>query len=801
MSASLKCDCTSANSSRLLVFYETSTTGIFDGETSLSTSNQTISSSGSSIRAVAVPISSTYRRVEWTTLRSTTENTDYGMIRSTTTSVSGDANRAAAATGVNNVSVSVIDPHGTHSGTDSQYVYKSQFFGSRHKTTASGYTYAGAKVTLSSSSSGEIISSGGTTSGLVTTFPASYNGAIIVQAGSSGSVTIEFLYSEPKPRVTLTYNANGGSPTPSDVTVDQGTRITLANAPTRNGYNFAGWLISGTKYAAGDGYTVNSNVTATAQWTQEVVYTVSFDKNSSDVTGDSIPSFTVTQGSACILPGAVLWAREGWIFIGWSTRPDGSVEKQEGDPFTPTANTIFYAVWTKTAGDGAQYDYYKYQTTLRSVDDHDRYVFLISSNVPTEDITLKYQSRIQGARVENHYSYNPTYNPNPKVTEKSRTSNGPVSDWYTTLFASSGSDAEAPNSSQVSLPGDHIRYYEYTRENNASPYYTANDISINTSTSASWEITAPELENYDFVGWFTLNQSYPQDFPITNSLFVIKISEERTITYNEACQKANYVRWFNQEINQSNLTSVNRKYHNYLQARYVGKLVTVLFDATGGILDDFYRDVRFGSPYGSLPTPIRKGYTFDGWYTQETGGTKVSPTTTVTRADDHLLFAHWTKNTTALYAIFKTIGTVSPASKAVTKGSAYGTLPTPTRAGFTFDGWYTKATGGTLVDAATVFNEDEDIILYARWTVIACTVTFDANGGTCDSSTKTVSVGVAIGRLPTAKFSGKNFDGWYTAREGGMKVTSSTIVNTSMTLYAHFNTVAPTPWVTIKISD
>ena len=60
-------------------------------------------------------------------------------------------------------------------------------------------------------------------------------------------------------------------------------------------------------------------------------------------------------------------------------------------------------------------------------------------------------------------------------------------------------------------------------------------------------------------------------------------------------------------------------------------------------------------------------------------------------------------------------GTVSTKSKTVTYNSTYGTLPTPTRAGYTFDGWYTAKTGGTQVTAKTVVTATANHTLYARW--------------------------------------------------------------------------------------
>ncbi|MBQ9851339.1 MAG: S-layer homology domain-containing protein [Ruminiclostridium sp.] len=57
-----------------------------------------------------------------------------------------------------------------------------------------------------------------------------------------------------------------------------------------------------------------------------------------------------------------------------------------------------------------------------------------------------------------------------------------------------------------------------------------------------------------------------------------------------------------------------------------------------------HKTVKSGSTYGTLPTISRDGYTFDGWYTTATGGTKVTSSTKVTNSSNHTLYAHWTKH-------------------------------------------------------------------------------------------------------------------------------------------------------------
>ncbi len=70
--------------------------------------------------------------------------------------------------------------------------------------------------------------------------------------------------------------------------------------------------------------------------------------------------------------------------------------------------------------------------------------------------------------------------------------------------------------------------------------------------------------------------------------------------------------------------------------------VDVTLDACGGVLADDSVTVVFGDIYGELPEPTREGYTFDGWYTAETGGTLVTSGTEVSDKDAHTLYAHWT---------------------------------------------------------------------------------------------------------------------------------------------------------------
>ena len=153
---------------------------------------------------------------------------------------------------------------------------------------------------------------------------------------------------------------------------------------------------------------------------------------------------------------------------------------------------------------------------------------------------------------------------------------------------------------------------------------------------------------------------------------------------------------------------------------------TVTFDANGGN-GGTTRTVAKDAAVGTLPTPTRSGYTFDGWFTAANGGTKIDAATKVT--GNVTYYAHWKANSGSggsggggvpapvNYTVtFNANGGTGDTTRTVAKDAAVGTLPTPTRSGYTFDGWFTAANGGTKIDAATKVSGN--VTYYAHWTVI-----------------------------------------------------------------------------------
>lgn len=89
--------------------------------------------------------------------------------------------------------------------------------------------------------------------------------------------------------------------------------------------------------------------------------------------------------------------------------------------------------------------------------------------------------------------------------------------------------------------------------------------------------------------------------------------------------------------------------------KYLNGVFTVSFNANEGVVNESSKTVVYGSTYGSLPTPTRDYYTFDGWYTAKTGGNKITESSVFNSAENITLYAHWTKNPTSDWVLESTL--------------------------------------------------------------------------------------------------------------------------------------------------
>jgi uncharacterized repeat protein (TIGR02543 family) len=177
------------------------------------------------------------------------------------------------------------------------------------------------------------------------------------------------------------------------------------------------------------------------------------------------------------------------------------------------------------------------------------------------------------------------------------------------------------------------------------------------------------------------------------------------------------------------------------------------------------------------------GYTFKGWYTNSactSGEQTANPYQTSTSQNQTRTDQYWAKFTPNEYTVTYDAkgGSVSPGSKKVTFDDTYGSLATPTKTGYTFDGWYTAASGGTQVTASTKVTTASDHKLYAHWTANTYHVAFNGNGATSGSMENQEFTYDADAKALTANSYGRQYTVSYDAN-GGTATTNAT--NTTAT--------------------
>ncbi|KAI4453529.1 lysyl-trna synthetase [Holotrichia oblita] len=212
----------------------------------------------------------------------------------------------------------------------------------------------------------------------------------------------------------------------------------------------------------------------------------------------------------------------------------------------------------------------------------------------------------------------------------------------------------------------------------------------------------------------------------------------------------------------------------------------------GSIAGDItYVEGREGSVI-SIPTPSKGDDTFGGWYTNEGLTNALLSTDTFSNLITDA-YAKWIAPvvpTEVLVTFDADNGVVSPSTKEVTIGEAYGTLPVPTRDDFRFAGWKVAEAGQPVGDFIT---KDSDVIIATDHTLIAIwtqlfTVTLVKDAGATFATEHTGTFKIATGdefpSLPVVEKEDHSFEGWYTDEDCLIPVGATFEGTTNINLYS-----------------
>jgi len=559
---------------------------------------------------------------------------------------------------------------------------------------------AGTQITLTASpSSGyqfkqwQVVSGGVTIAGSKFTMPAN-------------AVAIKAVFELIPPAVvyTVTFNANGGTVSPASGVTGVGGKLSSLPTPTRSGYLFEGWYTvsaatGGTEVTTGTAFTANATVYA--RWSL-VKYVIIFDAAGGTVS--PYYGMTGTGGKLSSLPSSA--KRNGYTFVDWYTEEIGGKRVTTSTVFEGDAT--IYAHWTPVLY-GITYNLNGGAVSPANP---------TSYTIETADFTLNNPTRIAytfagwtGANGTSKQTDVTVWS--GSTGDKSFTANW-TSNVYTITFDPNGSTVTTKTAKTVtggklsSLPSPAARTgYSfdgwYTEVTGGTKVTTSYVFGEDATVYARWTPTRYTITYNLNSGAVT--QANPTSYTIETEDFMLNNPTRTAYTFAGWTGANGTVKQNDVSVKQG--STGNKTF----TANWTGDVYTVTFDANGGSVSPATAKTAAGGKLTSLPTPTKVYDAFDGWYTSPSGGTKV--TTSYVFGEDAVIYAQWTP----VYTVWFNAngGTVSRETAGTGAGGKLTSLPTPTRSGYAFDGWYTERSGGAAVTTGTVFREDAEI--YAHWKV------------------------------------------------------------------------------------
>ena len=563
-------------------------------------------------------------------------------------------------------------------------------------------------------------------------------------------------------KYTVTFDSYGGTPVPPKQEVEYGLTAAKPDDPTLKGHTFAFWYLgedeqNATAYDFGT--PVTENITLTAKWNINK-YTVTFDTDG----GTPVPPNQEVEYGLTATEPTTAPTKTGYTFDGWYL---GDEKYDFSDAVEQ--NITLRAKW-EAIPYGVTYSYHnsvpaEVMDTLPT----DKGTYTVKDQVPVQIPTAKevavdgYKWTFKGWQLDGK---------DVKSEKVNMTVGGlhfegiwerealPAAEYPVTYEYVSGTEGAAlPWNVIASLP---VNENTYTIGQQVTTAMKPDDVVFGEYTwkFQGWTLdgtaVAPNTQvpmvkdGLHFVGTWIRTSAQDEEYPVTYSYVSgvegVELPEEVKATL---------------PVNENTYT--------------IGQQV----------------------PTAAKPADVTVGdyiWSLKAW---KLGDNEIVPNNSIPMVEGGLNFVGiWTREKATVTVTFNANGgTVDPTSETITKGSTL-TLPTPTRSGYRFDGWFTEKTGGTQVKAnETTF--DKDTTIYAHWTKKSSgggsssrdydyTLRYVTNGGkSIASETKSKSWTKDYEDLPMPTRAGYRFDGWYYDSALKNEVTGDVKINSrTVTLYA-----------------
>lgn len=572
----------------------------------------------------------------------------------------------------------------------------------------------------------------------------------------------------------VTFNANGGSSTPSAVTSKRGAI-----------YSFKQWNSksdgSGTEYKPGTAYSFSANTTLYAIWgasyTNKAVTLASAISRADASAG----SYTVTynaNGGSCSTTSASAARTTKYTFSKWNTKSDGSgTDYSAGASYTPSAAVTLYAKWTSSTTTAAVtlptptrtgYTFKGWSTSSSATSGS------TGSYTPTGNVTLYatwsentyyvyYKNGLATSGTlpstsTRKYTTNATIATN-NMAKENKTANGYMV-FYKQGTASSTTNLPATQTSIDTLVYSangwttHDNYIDALEYANGATYgaNTTNNLTLYPNFTCSKVNGGVTLSS----NTMTKNNTTASGYTVTYKLGTASggtvpatqtATDTITYTHNGWATSSGGSKAYNKGAATGALSKNLALYPYFSSSTTRGSVTLATNNLTKSNTTDYSYTVTYNANGGSCSTAsatatkIRK-YTANGWTT-----TSGSVTKTHSNGASHQVTGALT-----LYPCF---------TQSTSGGSV--TLPTPTRTGYTFKGWSTSSTATSGLAAGDSFTPTGNKTLYAIWSINQYTITISGSSyGTVKNGSTIISSGTKVDYNTTLTITPGTYTGYTT---------------------------------------
>jgi uncharacterized repeat protein (TIGR02543 family) len=513
-----------------------------------------------------------------------------------------------------------------------------------------------------------------------------------------------------------------------------------------------------------NGHNYTSEQEAVIDIKPSTAYTITFNANAYGATVTPASGTTRGNGKLAYLPTP---SRDGYAFNGWFTAATGGTQVTENYVFT--ANATIYAQWMLAYTVSVYFDANGGSGTTQTLYIANNSTISMAQKPSTNEFT-------RNEYVNDGKWYTRNNNVYPDTSDFSEHFNSGWGGW-------SAGNGTAQTNKWIRI-GSGLDYYLGISNNGSANSYTTTSPSI---THIYKDITFPASssdfnlgfyfkgvgeQDYDYM---TLRYSNASSTPAEGSVFSsgtllgtyqgnsswsLKNISLPAATFSGKTMRLVFT-WINDYTDGSQppaaiddiiITSQDYVYREFVFGEN-GTVVkdntglylqwiptyTVTFDANGGTADTESGTIGVSKTLAYLPTPVREGYIFDGWFTEETGGTQV--TTNTVFNTNATIYAQWTFITYTVNFNLNGGSGIAPASIAgVVPGSTLSESQKPsangfTRSGYVNDGeWYTNANRNITVAMTDSYGDG--------WNYAALRISVN---GTNLSTTPTVPLGSSNG--------------------------------------------------------